>query len=242
MKSLTLQDLFLQPQAVELKSGEKTMKVFIRLLTQVEKELCQASARGQSRRLRRTLEDKNSEEHQTLILDELDGYGIEQLRTLWINAKLIDRAVTINQKTLEDRDLTFVPEPEGNDVTGSQMEKYENLVEDIEEQREESVNKAIESARKQLVEEVKKVTKKKLTEEAMPMLIDTLCTQAWSREFAAAMISHGTFLDAEFKKPAFKTVDEVRKLQPQFLKQLADAHYGLMLEPEALKPSGGEQN
>lgn len=240
MKTLTIADLLVKPQSLSLSMGDRTLKLWVRPLSTTERELCQATARGVSRRLQRELEDPKTENHRLLIADELEVFNKGQLQELWVNAHLLDRAIKINVKSLEDRDQTFVPEPEGENVTVSEINAYENTIDDNEESRETNVNAAVNAARKLLQEEVKTITLKELKSSAAPNLIEQIVSQEWQREYSVAMLARGTFLDQDCQKPAFKTNEQVKMLRPDALEQLTSAHYGLILEPEALKVSGDE--
>lgn len=239
MKTLTLQDLMVKPQPVEIKVGDDSLKVWVRTLSQIERSLAEAGARTASRQLRKVLEDPKSEDHQLLIASEIEDYGVEKLRDLWVQSRLVERAIEINRKTLEDRDKTFVPEPDGESVTMAEVERWENEVEEIEEKRESGVLAAINAARVQLEEEVKNIKTATLKKQAIPDLIDNVIGQFWQREFAAQMLSRGTFKDSACTKTFFRTSEEVKMLRPDILELLTNSHYALVLEPEALKTSGG---
>lgn len=241
MKTLTLQDVLVKPHPVEINTSEGTLKVWIRNLSQIERDLAQAGARAASRQFRKVLENPKTEDHKLLIADEIEEYGEDRLRDLWIQTRLVERAIKINKQTLEDRDKTFVPEPEGDFVTMGDIERYENEVEEIEEQRENSVMSAINAAREQLEKEAKKIPLKDLKASAIPDLIDNILGQYWQKEFAYHMLARGTFKDEKCTKPFFKTAQEASMLQPTILEALSNAHFGLILEPEALKTSGGAE-
>lgn len=238
MKTLTLADLFIKSQPVVIRLGDGEFTAWVRVLSTTERELCQAIARNASRRYRKILEDRKTEQWEMFVRDELDVYNEQQLRDLWISSRLTEKALEIHQRSLEDRDKTFIPEPEGN-VTLAQTERYENEVEEVEEQRESGVLSAIQAAREELEKEAAALSLEALRADAEPSLVDQLCAQVWQREYAVSMIAHGTFKDEALKKPMFKTSDEVKNLVPAVLETLTNAHYALLLEPEALKTSGG---
>lgn len=238
MKTLTIESLLVRPQSVELPGG---VKVWVRPLSQIERELCQGAARRASRDLRKLLEDPKTEQHQLLVVEELQEYDIKQLRDLWIGSRLIQKALQINRESLENRDETYVPEPEGNDLTPEAMDRYEDEVEEVEQQRETGVAGAIGTASKQLDEEVQGISEDALREQAHPALIEHQLSEVWTREFAAQMLVRATFNDKECRKFTFKTSNEVFMLRPDVLKHLTDSHYGLMVEPEAIKNLAGGQ-
>lgn len=232
MKTPNLDSLFLKAQPVDLSDK---LQVWIKPMTQIERDLSQAYARRVSRDLRKKLQDPESEEHQLLIAEELEEYDQAALTSLWIQNRLVARATAIRRESLENRDQTYVPDPEGPDVTNSDIEKHEDEVEEVEEQREESVSAAIKSAKMELDEEVKAISVEDLRSEAVPALIDNILATIWLREFNVQMISRATFLDEACQKFAFKTSAEVYNLRQDVVDKLATHHYGLMVEPEALK-------
>ena len=65
--------------------------------------------------------------------------------------------------------------------------------------------------------------------------MEYILSKEWQLEYAAQMISRGTFLDSKLSKPAFKTTSEVKELRPDILKLITDSHFGLLVPPEAIK-------
>lgn len=242
MKTPTLDQLLLKPQKVEIPSFDKEpITLWVRRLTQVERDLCTAAARRASRDMRRKLEDKDSEERTLLVEDEISEYDIEALRAAWVTSKLTRRAMKIYRQSLEDRDQTYIPEPEGDDVMPADVEQWENAVEDTEDEREANVRTAIESAQRTLNEEAGQLSIEELSEITVPTMIDTICSNVWTTEYTAQMICRGTFEDAQALKPAFRTAQEVTRLLPKAMETLSRAHMGLLVDPEAVKNSEGNQ-
>jgi bisphosphoglycerate-dependent phosphoglycerate mutase len=242
MKTPVLDQLLLGPQKIELPSfTDEPIYVWVRRLTQVERDLCTAAARRASRDMRRVLENKESEERQLLVEDEISEYDLEAMRAAWVTARLTRRAMKIYKQSLEDRDQTYIPEPEGDDVMPADIEQWENAVEDTEADREKNVVTAIESAQRQLNKEVEEISLEELQDVSIPTLIDTICSDIWTNEYTAQMICRGTFKDADAIKPAFKTAQEVKRLLPKAMAELSKAHMGLLVDPEAVKNSEGNQ-
>jgi hypothetical protein len=242
MKTPTLDDLLVKPTKVEVPSfGKEPLVVYIRRLTQVERDLCTAAARRASREMRRKLEEPESEERQLLVDDEINEYDLEAMRAAWVNTKLVRRALKIHRLSLENRDETYVPEPEGDDVMPADVEKWENLVDKTEEEREQRVQESIVAAQRQLNDEVQELSEEELRRNASPSLIDTICSDIWTNEYVAQMISRGTFQDADATKPAFKTASDVKRLLPKALEAISKAHMGLLIDPESVKNLLGNQ-
>ncbi len=232
MQTLTLDDLLVKPQKINVADG---VDLWIRPLTQIERELSQGAARSMSRALRKKLLDPKAEEHKLLIKDELAEYTREQLEELWVGNRLIPRAGQISRDSLEARDQTFIPEPEGADVTSSDIEKHETRVEEVEEEREERVREAVQSAQKQLQEEASKMSLDEIGVDARDALLEFILSKEWQQEFAAQMIARATFLDKKLSKPAFKDTNEVKELRPDILKLITESHFGLLVPPESVK-------
>lgn len=242
MKTHTLDDLLIKPVPVDIEGfGDKPLRFYIRRLTQVERDLCTASARRASREMRKKLEDTSTEEHMLLIEDEIAEIDMAALRAAWVSARVTRKSLTIYRLSLENRDQTFIPEPEGDDVLPADVERWENAVEDAEEDREKAVREAIASAQRELNEAAEKLTLEELRDGAGPALIDNICADIWTTEYVAQMIARGTFTDKDTQKPAFKTATEVKRLQPKALELLSKSHMGLLIEPEAVKNSLGAQ-
>lgn len=236
MKTTYLEELLITPSKVEIPSfSEKSHVVWIRRLTQVEKDLCTASARRASRDMRKKLEDPQTEERQLLVEDEINEYDLEAMRAAWVSARLVRRALKIHRTSLENRDETHIPEPEGDDVMPVDVEQWENAVEQTEGEREEQVAAAIATAQRSLNDDVAKLSVEELKEAASPALIDTICTDIWTNEYVAQLIARGTFIDKDATKPAFKAASEVKRLLPQAMKVLSNAHMGLLVDPESVK-------
>lgn len=247
MKTPILEQLLIDPQSVDLptgvmgQDGMDNVRVWIRRLTQVERDLCTGYARRASREMRKDLENPDSERRHILVDDEIDEYELESLRQAYVNGKLIERAIAINRQSLEDRDETYVSEPDGDVVLPEEIERYENSVEDVEEQREKGVRDAIEAAIVQLREEARNMDEEALKADATPTTINAICADVYTREYIAQMICRATFSDKELTKPAFKTPREVDRLAPSVLETLAKAHEALLIDPEAIKNLAGNQ-
>lgn len=235
MKTPTLEELLIGPQPVELQTPSGILKVYVRRLNQVERDMCTAYARRVSKDLRRKLMDPESDEHNLLVADEIAEYDIAALRRIWVDSRLSRRSLAIYRQSLEARDQTYIAEPEGDDVLPSDIEQWEINVEQAEEMREANVLQAIKSARTALEEEVAQISDETLMEEAGPQLIDNLCSDVWTTEYVTQMIARGTFKDKEATKPAFKTSDEVKRLNPETLAILSKSHMALLVDPEAVK-------
>lgn len=233
MKRLLIEDLIIAPRQIEVKIGTKTVKLWIRPVEDPERSMATALARRASRHLRKMLSDKTTEQFDLLVQEELDSADPAALRKIWVNGKLIERAIRIRNASLEDRE--YVPEPEGEAVTPKEMDQYEDEVDDAEERREVELTKALENALKELDEEAAKIPDKELYEAAIPSIIEVKCNQAYEAEFVNQLIFRCTFEDKNLERKAFRDVGQVYRLLPAAKTKLVNEHIGLMLEPEAVK-------
>lgn len=236
MKTPALDSLLLRPEKITIPTFGEPLEVYVRRLTQVERDLCTAAARRASREMRTKLQDTESEERQLLVEDEINEYDQEAMRAAWVNNKLVRRALKIHKLSLESRDETFIPEPEGDDVMPADIEEWETAVEQAEEDREGRVAESIAAAQRELNEEAMKLSDDDLRAGMSPALIDTICSDIWTNEYVSQMVARGTFLDKDaVAKPAFKSASDVKRLQPKALQIITQAHMGLLVEPEAVK-------
>lgn len=238
MKRLLIEDLLQGPKDVVLNlSNDKKLTLWVRPSRDPERTMATAKARKASRILRKTLEDRKSEEFETLIAQELEDADKDDLRKIWVNGKLINRAIEIRQNSLEERD--YVPNPldegDGKGVTPKDMDEYEDKVDDAEDNREISVMKAISSAQRELEEKAKEIKDDELYEAAIPQLIESQCARAYEVEFVAQLILRCTFEDKKCTKQAFTDVEQIYTLRPTPLQILTQAHMDVMQDPEAVK-------
>lgn len=242
-KMVTIEDLIKDPEPVEIPTGKRIktkdgsedemMVVYLRRPSELELRLIREAASGARRRLRNELEDTKTEKHQLLLKEPLEAAERDELESIWIAGRLHQRIAEINLQSLELRD--FIPEPEGETVTGAEQDEYENAVEKAEDDRAKAVVDAITSVRRELEEAVKKLNRKELVKAAMPAHIETLCQQEFLGEFSAQNVARCTFLDKNHQKPFFKTTEQAKRLRdqrPNLYQRLVNSHNGLLLRTE----------
>lgn len=235
MKTPSLEELLVGPQQIELETPSGKLKLYVRRLNSIERDMCTASARRASKEMRKQLMDRESEAYNLLVKDEVEEYSIDNLRQAWVNSRLSKKSIQIYRASLESRDETFIPEPEGDDVTAAEIEEWELKTENIEELREANVAQAIKSANMQLMEEAKELSEEDLLEQAIPVIIDTICQDIWTTEYVSQLIARGTYKDKDATKPAFTSSNEVKRLGADALRVLSRSHMALLVEPEAVK-------
>lgn len=238
MKRVLIEDLLQGPKDVVLNlRDDKKLTLWVRPSRDPERTMATAKARKASRILRKTLSDRDSDEFETLIAQELEDADKDDLRKIWVNGKLINRAIEIRQNSLEERE--YVPNPldegDGKGITPKDMDEYEDKVDEVEEDREMSVMKAISSAQRELEEQAKEIADDELYEAAIPQLIESQCSRAYEVEFVAQLILRCTFEDKKCTKQAFTDVEQVYALRPTALQVLTQAHMEVMMDPEAVK-------
>lgn len=251
MKTPTIDQLLIEPHKVLVptgktirKEGEKAydeeVPVWIRPLTEIERSLAQGAARAHSKSMRKVLSNPDSEEHQLLIQSEVEDLTREQLEQAWVASNLINRAMQVRRKSLEDRDDSYIPEPEGSPdgvilPTAEELEAYEEAVEGAEDQREENVKEAVKNVRTQLEEEVVGMDDDVLKAEVVPKFIDSICGNVWNREYSLQQILRGTFKDKKLTQRAFESIGDVYALKDSAKQKLAEEHMGLLIDPDAIK-------
>jgi hypothetical protein len=247
MKAISLDDILVKPKRVDIpipsrlttnEEGmpeEAKLSFWVRASRQPERDLAASAARKESRTLRKKLEDPESEEHQRLILDDLEDADDDSLRALWVNQKVIERAIRIRHASLENRDQTYIPEPEGDLITSKQIDDYENEVEEIEERREMGYLQAVEQAREELEEEVKKIDGEELLKLAIPVQIEVKVNEAYETAFVCQLVYRCTFKDQRCTKPAFSDIEQVYSLNDRAMVKLTNAHMAFLVDPEQVK-------
>lgn len=237
MKRMLLDGLLIKPQEVTATVGDKKVAMWCRPPRDPDRTMATALARKASRSLRKLLEDRESEEFSVLVQDELEGADENTLRQVWVNGKLIPRAIEIRQQSLEDRE--YVPNPlddeERTAVSPKEMDKYEDKVDEVEEDREFNVMRAISQANTELAEEAKKIKQDDLFEAAIPQMIESLCEDAYQLEFVSQIIKRCTFEDKKLTRPVFESVEQVYDLHTGLRAQLVLTYQNMMSEPEAVK-------
>jgi hypothetical protein len=233
---LLIESLLQKPKEVVLDVGDQKLTLWVRPSRDPERTMATANARKASRSLRKLLSDRKSEEYADLIAEELDAADKNDLRKVWVNGKLIERALKIRNASLEDREYVENPlDTDNESVTPKQMDEYEDKVDAAEAEREMTVMKAITSAQAELDKEADKIADKDLYEAAIPQLIETQCSHAYEVEFVSQLILRCTFEDKKCKKPAFTDIEQVYQLRDEPRAALTQAHMDVMLDPVAVK-------
>lgn len=238
MKRMYLDDLLLKPKDITVEfEGKKPLTMWLRPPRDPDRTMATALARKASRSLRKLLEDRESEEHEVLVRSELEAADENTLRQVWVNGKIIPRAIEIRQASLEERE--YVPNPLDDEdrtaVSPREMDKYEDKVDEVEEDREFNVMRAISQAQKDLAEEAKKIKPKDLIEAAIPSMIESLCEDAYQLEFVSQIIKRCTFEDKKLTKQVFSDVEQVYDLSPTVRSTLVLNFQNMLGDVEAVK-------
>ena len=237
-RKMLIEGLLQGPKDVVLNlPGDKKLTLWVRPSRDPERTMATAKARKASRVLRNLLKDRESEEYQTLIAETLDDAEKDDLRKVWVNGKLINRALEIRRQSLEQREYVESPLDVGDGigVTPKDMDEHEDRVDEVEEEREMSVMKAITTAQRELDEQAAEIPDDELYESAIPQLVETQCSRAHEVEFVAQLILRCTFEDKKCSKRAFSDIEQVYQLRDTPLQELTQAHMDVMSDPEAVK-------
>lgn len=238
MKRLLIEQLLQKPRDVvlNLADGAK-ITLWVRPSRDPEKTMATAHARKASRNLRNLLGDTKSDQYAVLVQEELEGADKDSLRKVWVNGRIINRALEIRNASLEDRE--YVPNPlddhDGAGVTPKDMDEYEDKVDKAEDDRESSVLQAVAQAQRELEEQAAEIPDDQLYEAAIPQLIESQCAHAYEVEFIAQLIMRCTFEDKACTKPAFSDIEQVYTLKSGPLTELTAAHVAVMMDGEAVK-------
>lgn len=242
--SVTIDDLLREPEPVRILTGkqrkdkkgnlsDEVVVVYLKKPTETEKGICIGAANRARRELRAKLADPSTEEHANLLLEPLQDSDPETLRNIWVSGKLLERALDVQQRSLEERD--YVPEPEGDIILPADQDAYDATVEKVESKRERSLAETLSSITKQLQREADELGVNDLLQAALPAHTETLVQREWSEEFSAQLVARCTFADSKRQKPYFKTVEQARALREQYpkvFKTISDSHNGLMIAAE----------
>lgn len=242
MKTRLLDEFRIGPKDVHFTFNGTEHTVWVRRPNNPEKQLCETKARVASREFRKLLENPKTEEHRMFVAEELATYSRDELEMIWMASEIYKRLFEFERQTLEDRDQTFIPEPTTEDgihyPSQSDIDKYEDAVEQAEEDREAAVKQKHEAIVEQLKEEAGAMDLKKLRKNAIPRRIDQLCGQAYNEAYATALVCRCTFEDEEMKRPMFKTDDETRTFfrdYPEIAMHISQEHQSLMANVEEVK-------
>ena len=242
MKTRLLDEFRTGPKDVTFTFKGDEVTVWVRRPNTTEKAMCEQYARIASREMRNLLTNTKSEERQALVDKEIALMERGELEMLWMAGELYRRTFEYERETLENRDETFIPEPETEDgihyPSQEELDRHDDAVEAIEQQREESVAQAQKSIAEQLLEEAHALPIKTLRKNAVPRRIEQLCGQAYNEEYSANLLARCTFEDEEAKRPMFKTVTEVRSFfrdYPEIAEVISMGHQSLMDNPEEIK-------
>lgn len=240
-----LDDVIIDPPSVTVVLGAKSKTFWIRPPTDPEKAMAQAVARKKSRELRARLEDPENEEHQLLVVDEMENLTTAEMRLIWLTSNLFQKTFEINRRSLDDREDFFVPSPEGSEdgvipPTNEDMDRYEQAKIDSEGDRLEAIAKQQQVAFKELQDKSEEIPEDDLRNLIHPLIIDQQASREWSAQYGMQIIVRCTFLDKELTKKAFETPERALRLQnstngQKILDELSAAHSGLMLDPDRLK-------
>lgn len=242
----TLDDVLVEePAHVDVVINRKDRRYWLRPPTRTERAMAQNAARRKAIDLRDRLENPNSEEHDLLIVGQLENMPVEEKRLMWLTSNLYQKTFELNRISLDNRDEYFTPEPEGkmDGLIPPAMEEWEQYEKDRRE-AEKNRLKDLQTSQKAIFAQLKKEAEE-LDEENLDtiieiILIEQLASEEWSNQYGMQILVRCTFMDSEFTEKAFKTQAQAERLLHtkngnKVLESLLAAHSGLMLDPDQLK-------
>lgn len=242
---ITVDELLTDPEPLDIETGKRvkdkktgemvdaTLRFYVKRPTDIEKEMCTNAANGARRAYRKLLQDEKSPEHQLRLKEPLEDADDSVLRTLWVQGHLMERAAEIQLLSLEEREV--VPDLEGDIIPAAVRDDHDEKVEAAEDNRVKNLIEAINSAQRELEEDAKAIAHEALLLAAMPAHIETLAQGIWNDTYTANIIVCGTFTDKDYRKPAFKTANQIttlRSQKPRIYQRLASTHAALLMEME----------
>lgn len=245
----TLDDLLMEDeddkQKITVAVGKKTKTYWIRPPTEPEKSMAQNAARQKSRQLRDRLTDPETEEHQLLIQAEIENMNEEEIRKVWLTSNLFQKTFELSRRSLDSREDYFVDRPEGREdgvipPTSGELDKYEQDKVEQEQKRLKDLQNQQTVIFKELNAKSAELPVGDLVEIIKPIIVEVKASQEWNSQYGLQILIRCTFSDAQRTKRAFEATGDALRLNnspsgQKILKDLLDAHSGLMLDPDRLK-------
>lgn len=241
---ITVDDLLADPEPLDIPAGKRVkdksgtavdamLRFYPRRPTDIEKELAMGAANGARRELRAKLNDEKSDEHRLLIVETLEGADPDSLRRIWVSGQLLVKAAELNINSLEEREV--IPEPEGDIVLPEERDQHDDAVVAVEKDRTRHLVEALEAIKKELDAEAGAIAHKQLLKSAIPAQIEQILARTWNTTYTDHLISRCFYTDAGYRKPAFKTTNQVERLRsqkPGIYNRLTETLRGMLMELE----------
>jgi hypothetical protein len=228
-----LNKLFSWSNSLDLKnaSGEVVMKVYQRLIGDMDLQKARMSALRYSREFRLKLRNHDSDEYIALI------QPVEDLeRDALITLLLVDSVDSVRQEI--DRNYYF-PEPKEPEEFASteEHEEYTEKWNSWERDREKDYSTKLVQEMDALKAKLSELSTEELLTRAKTLRVDALCEQELKLRFLEMCVLFGTYIDPQFKKHLFDTYIDLGS-QPDAVKsQLIDGYATLEMSTIRLKES-----
>lgn len=216
---------------IDIPKSNKKLDLFIRLLGDADVNRAKVYAIKKSRELRGKLKDNNSDEHMAFVQDYSD-LSKEDLSEI-ITALSVRN---IAQQVIKEISIPFPVIPDST-ATLEEQEKYQTEVDDYPNKREKAVRDGITKRSEALKKALLKESKEYLIKEYERLLINELCEEEMLSSFRSMSACLGTFLDKNYTKRAFKSIDEFNNLPSKIKQDIIDLYLSLEINVDDLKKS-----
>lgn len=235
---MNLNDLFNWKSELHLKAanGEALTKdgeevvLYQRVVGDADLETARKNALRASRKLRKSLKDKDSLEHNS-ILPEYEDMTKEELS----NAIIMSSIVELRSEATSTADLPKEPKEPGESAELEEREEYQNALDEYAK----SKQKAIEDRTSELIEDKKKSLMYKNKAELRKLFLES-AINSLARTKMIDTFNHwcaylGTYIDPEMQERAFSSYAEYANTYKEIKEQVVSSYLDLELSTSNLK-------
>ncbi len=214
---------------IEVPKSNKKVKLYIRLLGDADVNRARIYAIRKSKEFRSKLRDNTSDEY----LAYLQDYSkLEKKELLELVLALSVKGIA--QKAIREVSVPYPVAP-SSDAELEEQEKYQTKVDEYPEKREKALREFITKNVDILQKALEKESKEYLIKEYEKLITDTLCEEEMIKSFRDMSTYSGTYLDKEYTKKAFKSIDEFLNLPQQIKEEIINDYLSLEVTVEELK-------
>lgn len=194
------------------------MKVFMRLVGDADLNRARIYALRMSAEKRKSLADKNSDDHIAFIQEE---GALEHERLLGLCVLFSSK--DISQRALKEINIPFPKEPR-SDAKLEEFEKYQEKIDKYPEIREAAIREFVTKELASLEERLKAYSDHDLYLLYIELITNTLCEEVMLAAFTERCVYCGTYKDKEYKTKLFNSFEEFQN-QDSYLKEQFVAAY-----------------
>jgi len=228
---IDISKLFTWGKKVELvdSNGETLLELYMRILSDEDVNRSRIYALRKAAELRKKLRIQDSDERLAYIQDK-DDFDTEGI----IETVLVTELPELASKVYSEMDFPFPKEPK-SDASLEQVEKYQEELDNWEDNRSIAIR-----------EELDKITKKKREEYAAKdinilykmyesAIINDLCQKEMLKQFKNITLFNACFVDEKYTEKLFSVVEQVSDLPRELKEQLITHYNSLDITTEELK-------